>query len=271
MKRALPQPESSPQNGGGGGGGGPSIWEPGGGGGAAPEETATEATASVSQEQPRDSAEAGATALPKGPEEPERPVRRIFQIPRKSREKKGGASLPPNPSSSLPSIFPLESLVSSSHTHPRRKHAGSAGRPAAALRGERQAGAPRSSVPPLPVEAGSSSGLKRFCKEKMVLGAPPSTPAPEGREAGVPPQDASEKSHCGSSPWPWILELSPRPCVVQRISSASPCGSSSALMCLLEMGRMSASSLRCDSCTLLFSITLHFHVDFFCFLKRLIK
>ncbi|XP_036187747.1 protein TASOR isoform X4 [Myotis myotis] len=87
MKRGLPQPESSPQN--GGGGGGPSIWESGGGG-AAPEETATEATASVSQEQPRDSAEAGAgaAALPKGPEEPERPVRRIFQIPRKSREKK---------------------------------------------------------------------------------------------------------------------------------------------------------------------------------------
>ncbi|XP_036286703.1 protein TASOR isoform X5 [Pipistrellus kuhlii] len=89
MKRALPQPESSPQNG-GGGGGGPSIWEPGsgGGGGAAPEETAAPATASVSQEQPRDSAEAGAAALPKGLEEPEKPVRRIFQIPRKSREKK---------------------------------------------------------------------------------------------------------------------------------------------------------------------------------------
>ncbi|XP_028008601.2 protein TASOR isoform X5 [Eptesicus fuscus] len=86
MKRALPQPESSPQNG-AGGGGGPSIWEPGGGG-AAPEETAAEATASVSQEQPRDSAEAGAAALPKGLEEPEKPVRRIFQIPRKSREKK---------------------------------------------------------------------------------------------------------------------------------------------------------------------------------------
>lgn len=132
MKRALPQPESSPQN--GGGGGGPSIWEPGGGG-AAPEETAAEATASVSQEQPRDSAEAGAAALPKGLEEPEKPVRRIFQIPRKSREKKGGASPFPNPSFSLPSIFSLESLVSSSHTHPRRKHACSAGRrslPAAA-------------------------------------------------------------------------------------------------------------------------------------------
>lgn len=98
MKRALPQPESSPQN--GGGGGGPSIWEPGSGGGggcggAAPEETAAPATASVSQEQPRDSAEAGAAALPKGLEEPEKPVRRIFQIPRKSREKKGGASLLP--------------------------------------------------------------------------------------------------------------------------------------------------------------------------------
>lgn len=158
MKRALPQPESSPQNG-GGSGGGPSIWEPGGGG-AASEETAAEATASVSQEQPRDSAEAGAAALPKGPEEPERPVRRIFQIPRKSREKKGGASLSPNPSSSLPSIFPLESLVSSPHTHPRRKHAGSAGRRSlaataaqllAALRGERQAGAPGSSAPPRPL------------------------------------------------------------------------------------------------------------------------
>ncbi|KAM7064153.1 protein TASOR isoform 1-T1 [Molossus nigricans] len=85
MKQALPELESSPQNGGGGGGLG--ITEPGGG--AGPEETAAaEATASVSQEQPQDSTEAGAAALPKGPEEPERPVRRSFQIPRKSREKK---------------------------------------------------------------------------------------------------------------------------------------------------------------------------------------
>ncbi|XP_011370110.1 protein TASOR isoform X6 [Pteropus vampyrus] len=84
MKQALPELESSPQN---GGGGSLSIAEPGGG--AGPEETAAaEATPSLSQEQPQDSSEAGATALPKGPEEPERPVRRSFQIPRKSREKK---------------------------------------------------------------------------------------------------------------------------------------------------------------------------------------
>ncbi|KAM5314240.1 protein TASOR isoform 2-T2 [Glossophaga mutica] len=83
MKQELPEVESSSQN----GGGGLSITEPGGG--AGPEETAAaEATASVSQEQPQDSSEAGAAALLKGPEEPERPVRRIFQIPRKSREKK---------------------------------------------------------------------------------------------------------------------------------------------------------------------------------------
>lgn len=108
MKQALPELESSPQNG-GGGGGGLSIAEPGGG--AGPEETAAaEATPSLSQEQPQDSSEAGATALPKGPEEPERPVRRSFQIPRKSREKKGGASPLPNPSFSLPSIFSLEPL-----------------------------------------------------------------------------------------------------------------------------------------------------------------
>ncbi|XP_039098406.1 protein TASOR isoform X5 [Hyaena hyaena] len=83
MKQALPELESSPQN----GGGGLSIAEPGGG--AGPEETAAASAApSVSHEQTQDSSEAGAAALPKGPEEPERPVRRSFQIPRKSREKK---------------------------------------------------------------------------------------------------------------------------------------------------------------------------------------
>ncbi|XP_032146125.1 protein TASOR isoform X3 [Sapajus apella] len=84
MKQALPELESSPQN---GGGGGLSIAEPGGG--AGPEETAgAEAAQSLSHEQPQESSEAGAAALPRGPEEPERPVRRSFQIPRKSREKK---------------------------------------------------------------------------------------------------------------------------------------------------------------------------------------
>ncbi|XP_023403378.2 protein TASOR isoform X4 [Loxodonta africana] len=83
MKQALPEPESSPQN----GGGALSIAEPGGS--AAPEETAVaQATPSLSHEQPQDSCEAGAAAPLKGPEEPERPVRRSFQIPRKSREKK---------------------------------------------------------------------------------------------------------------------------------------------------------------------------------------
>ncbi|XP_028024894.1 protein TASOR isoform X7 [Balaenoptera acutorostrata] len=82
MKQALPELESSPQN-----GGGVSVAEPGGGTG--PEETAAaEAAPSLCHEQPQDSREAGAAALPKGPEEPERPVRRSFQIPRKSREKK---------------------------------------------------------------------------------------------------------------------------------------------------------------------------------------
>ncbi|CAK7292398.1 Protein TASOR [Vulpes lagopus] len=96
MKLALPELESSPQNGGGGGGGGLSIAEPGGG--AGPEETAAASAApGVSHEQPQDASEAGAAALLKGPEEPERPVRRSFQIPRKSREKKGGASPLPQP------------------------------------------------------------------------------------------------------------------------------------------------------------------------------
>ncbi|XP_047633147.1 protein TASOR isoform X2 [Phacochoerus africanus] len=82
MKQALPELESTPQN-----GGGVSIAEPGGGTG--PEESAAaEAVPSLCHEQPQDSSEAGAAALPKGPEEPERPVRRSFQIPRKSREKK---------------------------------------------------------------------------------------------------------------------------------------------------------------------------------------
>ncbi|KAF4024001.1 hypothetical protein G4228_016040 [Cervus hanglu yarkandensis] len=82
MKQTLPELESSPQN-----GGGLSIAEPGGG--AGPEETAaSEAAPSLCHEQPQDSSDAGAAALPKGPEEPERPIRRSFQIPRKSREKK---------------------------------------------------------------------------------------------------------------------------------------------------------------------------------------
>ncbi|KAM5231607.1 protein TASOR isoform 1-T1 [Hipposideros larvatus] len=87
MKQALPEFESSPQNGGCCGGGGLSIAEPGGGG--RPEDTVeAEATPNLCQKQPQDSSEAGAAALPKGPEEPERPLRRSFQIPRKSREKK---------------------------------------------------------------------------------------------------------------------------------------------------------------------------------------
>ncbi|KAM6170308.1 protein TASOR isoform 2-T2 [Rhynchocyon petersi] len=83
MKQAFPEPESSPQN----GGGALSIAEPGGS--AAPEETAAAQTSqSLGDEPPQDCSEAGAAAQPKGPEEPERPVRRSFQIPRKSREKK---------------------------------------------------------------------------------------------------------------------------------------------------------------------------------------
>ncbi|MBZ3889243.1 Protein TASOR [Sciurus carolinensis] len=149
MKQALPDLESSLQN---GGGGGLTIAEPGGG--AGPEEAAgAEAAQSLSHEQPQDSSETGAAALPQGPEEPERPVRRSFQIPRKSREKKGGASLSPNPSFSLPSIFSLESLCRLfPHPSETRKHARSAsrlsphchGRPAAALgaRGKRWNHAP---------------------------------------------------------------------------------------------------------------------------------
>ncbi|XP_051032708.1 protein TASOR isoform X3 [Phodopus roborovskii] len=80
LKPALPELESSPQDGGGGGGGG---------GGAGPEETAAaEAAGSHGHEQPQHATEAAAAAVPKGAEEPERPVRRSFQIPRKSREKK---------------------------------------------------------------------------------------------------------------------------------------------------------------------------------------
>ncbi|XP_012860046.1 protein TASOR isoform X11 [Echinops telfairi] len=87
IKQAFPEPESSPQN---GGDGVLSIAEPGGGGGGtAPEETAAaKASAGLSHAQLPDASEAGAAALLKGPEEPERPVRRSFQIPRKSREKK---------------------------------------------------------------------------------------------------------------------------------------------------------------------------------------
>lgn len=99
MKQALPELESSPQN-----GGGLSIAEPAGG--AGPEETAeAQATPSFRQEQPQDSCEAGAATLPKGPEEPEKPLRRSFQIPRKNREKKGGAFSLPNPPSLPPPSF----------------------------------------------------------------------------------------------------------------------------------------------------------------------
>lgn len=92
MKPAIPEPESSLQNGGGGGAG------------AGPEETAAaEAARSHGHEQPQQTSEAAAAALPKGAEEPERPFRRSFQIPRKSREKKGGASLTSHPLFSLPS------------------------------------------------------------------------------------------------------------------------------------------------------------------------
>ncbi|KAH0514850.1 Protein TASOR [Microtus ochrogaster] len=81
MKPVLPEPESSPQDGGGGFFAAAEV----GGGGAGPEETAR----SHCHEQPQHASEAAAAAVPKGAEEPERPVRRSFQIPRKSREKKG--------------------------------------------------------------------------------------------------------------------------------------------------------------------------------------
>ncbi|XP_021037120.1 protein TASOR isoform X3 [Mus caroli] len=78
VKPALPELESSLQNGGGDGGGG-----------AGPEETAAaEAARSHGHQQPHQTSEAAAAALPKGAEEPERPFRRSFQIPRKSRAKK---------------------------------------------------------------------------------------------------------------------------------------------------------------------------------------
>ncbi|XP_040603716.1 protein TASOR isoform X2 [Mesocricetus auratus] len=77
----LPEPEASRQDGGGGSSGG----------GAGPEQTAAAEAArshSHSHEQPAHTSDAAAAALPAGAEEPERPVRRSFQIPRKSREKK---------------------------------------------------------------------------------------------------------------------------------------------------------------------------------------
>lgn len=69
MKPALPELESSLQNGGGGGCG------------ARPEETAAaEAARSHGHEQPQHTSEAAGAALPKGAEEPERPFRRSFQL-----------------------------------------------------------------------------------------------------------------------------------------------------------------------------------------------
>lgn len=67
----------------------------------------------------------------------------------------------------------------------------------------------------------------------MVLGAPPSQPL-KAEKLVCPPKDAPDKSHGGNSPWPRILELSPRPFIVQRITSASPCGNASALCVYLK-------------------------------------
>nr|XP_044991671.1 protein TASOR isoform X2 [Jaculus jaculus] len=82
-KAALPELESSPQD---GGGSGP---------GPADEKAAAEAAPSpgLRHEPPHDCSErlaaaAAASVPPRAAEEPERPVRRSFQIPRKSREKK---------------------------------------------------------------------------------------------------------------------------------------------------------------------------------------
>ena len=162
MKQALPELESSPQN-----GGGVSVAEPGGGTG--PEETAAaEAAPSLCHEQPQDSREAGAAALPKGPEEPERPVRRSFQIPRKSREKKGGASPFSQPLFLSPLHLFIRTSLSPSHTHPRHvnTHAAPAASPRTATAAQllrlvrEESGGTTLPAPPLPVEVGSSSGLK---------------------------------------------------------------------------------------------------------------
>lgn len=233
MKPALPELESSPQDG-GGGSSTTSTAELGGGGGAGPEETAAaEAARSHGHEQPQHTSEAPAAALPKGAEEPERPVRRSFQIPRKSREKKGGASPSPRPPlylslppSSIFSLGPRCLLLFFPHPPETRKHAReqapavslALAATAAQLRlGREQRVEPRSAAPPVPVEAGSSSGLKRIHKaaapreERWGSVPPPSQPPMAEKLMWPPPKDASEKSACGNSPWPWILRLSPRP------------------------------------------------------------
>lgn len=143
MKPTLPEPESYPQNG-GGGGGGLAVAEPGGG--AGPEETAAaNAAPSLSHEQPQDFCEAGAAAPPKGPEEPERPLRRSFQIPRKSREKKGGASSP------TPSLSPFHLSVRTSLSPlPTRETVNKHSAPPAAARCGRKAVEARSAAPCAP-------------------------------------------------------------------------------------------------------------------------
>lgn len=149
MKPALPEPESSPQD----GGGSFSAAELGGGG-AGPEETAR----SHCHEQPQHASEAAAAAVPKGAEEPERPLRRSFQIPRKSREKKGGASPPPRSPTPLslfsPFIFSLGPLCLLSHTHPTHVNthsgAGARGEGASTLR---RSPSPRASWKELRFEA----------------------------------------------------------------------------------------------------------------------
>lgn len=162
MKPALPELESSLQNGGGGGCG------------ARPEETAAaEAARSHGHEQPQHTSEAAGAALPKGAEEPERPFRRSFQIPRKSREKKGGASpssqplslFPPPPSFSLEPLCLLFPHPSETRKHARKRQPPlpSLPRPPSRPWCERRIGwKPRSSVLPLPVQVGSKLRFEAF-------------------------------------------------------------------------------------------------------------
>lgn len=171
---------------------------------------------------------------PKAPKSRKGLLGGVFRSPGRAEKRKVVPPLLPDPlsislsppPSSIFSLGPRCLLLFFPHPPETRKHAREQA-PAVSLAlaatatqlrlGREQRVEPRSAAPPVPVEAGSSSGLKRIHKaaapreERWGSVPPPSQPPMAEKLMWPPPKDASEKSACGNSPWPWILRLSPRP------------------------------------------------------------
>lgn len=150
---------------------------------------------------------------PKAPKSRKGPLGGVFRSPGRAEKRKVVPPLLPDPRPLSLSLLPLHLLTRtflSPLPHPpgTRKH-----RPAPVREARVQA---RPAAPPLPVQAGRSSGLKRVHKaaaprEGRRCSAPLLPDPPKAEKLMWPPKDASEKSACGSSRWPWIQRLSPRP------------------------------------------------------------